>query len=87
MKQHAGLKISMDGTGRWVDNVFIERLWWSLKYEDVYLRIYETPRDVERGAGKWLRIYNADRPHSSLDDATPDEVYFAEVEQKEEVVA
>lgn len=87
MKQHAGLKISMDGTGRWVDNVFIERLWWSLKYEDVYLRSYETPRDVERGTGKWLRIYNADRPHSSLDDATPDEVYFAGVEQKEEVVA
>jgi putative transposase len=87
MKKHSGLKISMDGTGRWVDNVFIERLWWSLKYEDVYLRSYETPRDVERGVNEWFRIYNAERPHSSLDDATPNEVYFAEVEQKDEAVS
>jgi putative transposase len=76
MKQHKGMKISMDGKGRWVDNVFIERLWWSLKYEDVYLRSYETPREVERGVGRWLGTYNANRPHSALEDGTPDEVYF-----------
>lgn len=77
MKQQAGMKISMDGTGRWVDNVFIERLWWSIKYEDVYLRSYETPREVERGVRRWFGNYNADRPHSALEDATPDEAYFA----------
>jgi len=77
MKEQTGMKISMDGKGRWVDNVFIERLWWSLKYEDVYLRSYETPREVERGVTEWLHTYNADRPHSALEDATPDEVYFA----------
>ena len=76
VKRH-GIQISMDGKGRWVDNVVIERLWWSLKYEDVYLRSYETPRAVERGAGEWFRQYNGQRPHSALKDATPDEVYFA----------
>ncbi len=77
LKSHRDLKISMDGKGRWVDNVFIERLWWSLKYEDVYLRSYETPRAVGQGVKAWFHAYNANRPHSSLDDATPDEVYFA----------
>ena len=76
MKQHQGLKISMDGKGRWIDNVFIERLWWSLKYEDVYLRSYETPRAVERGIAEWFYAYNAERPHSALKDETPDETYF-----------
>lgn len=75
MKRHEGLKISMDGKGRWVDNVFIERLWRSMKYEDVYLRCYETPREVEIGLGRWLNRYNHDRPHSSLNDYTPQEVY------------
>lgn len=75
MKSHEGLKISMDGKGRWIDNVFIERLWRSLKYEDVYLRCYQTPREVEVGIGKWISRYNHDRPHSSLNDWTPYEVY------------
>jgi putative transposase len=75
VKQHR-VKISMDGKGCWVDNVFIERLWWSLKYEDVYLRCYETPKAVERGVAKWFASYNAQRPHSALMDATPDEAYF-----------
>ncbi len=75
MKCHKGLKISMDGKGRWVDNVVIERLWWSLKYEDVYLRSYQTPQEVERGVAAWLSSYNSRRPHSSLDDATPEEAY------------
>ncbi len=87
MKQHEGLKISMDGKGRWIDNVFIERLWWSLKYEDIYLRSYDTPRDVEGGVTKWFHTYNADRPHSALEDATPDEAYFALETQSETVAA
>lgn len=76
MKSHKNLKISMDGKGRWVDNVFIERLWWSLKYEDIYLRSYSTPREVEIGVTKWFEKFNQRRPHSSLEDATPDEVYY-----------
>ena len=84
MKAHEHLKISMDGKGRWVDNVFIERLWWSLKYEDVYLRSYDTPRAVEAGVSKWFRTYNAERPHSSLkDDATPDKAYSEESREGE----
>lgn len=83
LKQHEGLKISMDGKGRWVDNVVIERLWWSLKYEDVYLRSYETPRAVERGVAAWFDVYNAERPHSSLMDATPDEAYFGLPERQQ----
>jgi putative transposase len=82
MKKHEGLKISMDGKGRWVDNVFIERLWWSLKYEDVYLKSYETPRDVGRGVGVWIGTYNTERPHSSIEDRTPDEAYFGSEEPK-----
>lgn len=75
MTSHEGLRISMDGKGRWLDNVFVERLWWSMKYEDVYLRSYETPRDVARGLEAWLRKFNERRPHSSLEDRTPLEAY------------
>ena len=78
MEQHAGLRISMDGKGRWVDNVFIERLWWSLKYEDIYLRAYESPRELERGIGRWFDRYNSYRPHSALDGLTPDRHYAGE---------
>lgn len=81
MEQHEGLRISMDGKGRWVDNVFIERLWWSLKYEDVYLRAYDTPRDLECGVGAWLDRYNSYRPHAALDGLTPNQSYAGE--QKE----
>lgn len=87
MKKHKDMKISMDGTGRWVDNVFIERLWWSLKYEDIYLRSYARPRDVEIGAGAWFSRYNAERPHSTIGDATPDEAYYAREGKSEEVAA
>ena len=65
----------MDGKGCWVDNVFIERLWRSLKYECIYLHVFETGSEVRRGINKWMQHYNYDRPHSSLDGATPDEVY------------
>lgn len=66
-----GIKISMDGKGRWMDNVFIERVWRSVKYEDIYIRCYETVLDLERGMGAWFDKYNNWRPHSSLGQATP----------------
>jgi len=71
LNQHEGLQISMDGKGRWIDNVFIERLWWSVKYEDVYLKSYATPREVERGVSKWFEKYNGYRPHSAHGGKTP----------------
>jgi putative transposase len=71
----ANVRISMDGRGRWMDNVMIERLWRSLKYECVYLRAFETGSEARAGIGQWIGYYNANRPHSSLDGMTPDEVY------------
>jgi putative transposase len=72
----AGVKISMDSKGRWMDNVMIERLWRSLKYECVYLHAFETGSEARKGIGKWIRRYNEERPHSSLDDRTPYEAYW-----------
>jgi putative transposase len=72
----AGIRISMDGKGRWMDNVFIERLWRSLKYECVYLREFATGHDAHREIGIWLDYYNTERPHSSLLDMTPIETYL-----------
>lgn len=69
-------RISMDGKGRWMDNVFIERLWRSLKYEEVYLKAYETPRDARSGISDWFRFYNQERFHQGLNDMKPDEVYY-----------
>ena len=71
----AGIHISMDGKGRWMDNVFIERLWRSLKYEQVYLAEYATASDARAGIGWWIDVYNERRPHSSLVDRTPNEAY------------
>ena len=71
----AGVRISMDGKGRWMDNVFIERLWRSLKYECVYLQAFETGSQVRAGIGQWIDYYNASRPHSLFGGRTPDEVY------------
>jgi len=71
----AGVKISMDGTGRWMDNVFIERLWRSLKYECVYLQAFETGSQARTGIGGWIDYYNTSRPHSVFDGRTPEEVY------------
>ena len=78
LKDH-GVAISMDGKGRWVDNVFVERLWRSVKYEDVYLRAYETPRELRAGLARYFTFYNARRRHSALDRRTPDAVYYAQV--------
>jgi putative transposase len=72
-----GIAISMDGKGRWVDNVFVERLWRSVKYEEVYLHAYESPRDVNAALTRYFAFYNARRPHQALDQRTPDAVYFA----------
>jgi putative transposase len=69
------IKISMDGKGRWMDNVFIERLWRSLKYECVYLHDYQTGSEAREGIGRWIEFYNHERPHSSLGDSTPMEMY------------
>jgi putative transposase len=72
-----GIRISMDGKGRWVDNVFVERLWRSLKYEEIYLRAYGSIAEANRGIGRYFGFYNRVRPHQSLNNrATPDEIYF-----------
>lgn len=74
--KNAGVEISMDGRGRWRDNIVVERLWRSLKYESVYLNAYETGSECRKGIGSWIELYNRRRPHSSLDDRTPDETYW-----------
>jgi putative transposase len=71
----AGIRISMDGRGRWMDNVFIERLWRSVKYECIYLNAFETGSEARAGLRRWIGYYNVDRPHSALGSRTPDEAY------------
>jgi putative transposase len=71
----AGVRISMDGRGRWMDNVFIERLWRSLKYECVYLYAFETGSELRAGLAKWIGYYNTRRPHTALAGQTPEEAY------------
>ncbi len=78
----AGIRISMDGRGRWMDNVFIERLWRSLKYECVFLNAFETGSEARTGIGRWISYYNADRPHSALGGRTPDEVYATQANEE-----
>jgi putative transposase len=70
------IAISMDGKGAWRDNVFVERLWRSVKYEEVYLRAYDGVGEARASIGRYLDFYNRRRPHSSLDGATPDQAYF-----------
>lgn len=70
------IKISMDGKGAWRDNVFVERLWRTIKYEEVYLRAYVSVSQARAGIGRYLTFYNSRRPHSSLDGKTPDQAYF-----------
>jgi putative transposase len=70
------IAISMDGKGAWRDNVFVERLWRSIKYEEVYLRAYDTVAEARASIGRYLTFYNGRRPHSSLDRRTPDQAYF-----------
>ena len=71
-----GIAISMDGQGAWRDNVFVERLWRSVKYEEVNLRAYDNVSEARASIGRYLDFYNGRRPHQSLDDASPDQAYF-----------
>jgi putative transposase len=75
LTQH-GIQISMDGKGCWRDNVFVERLWKSIKYEEVYLHAYETAGAAHQGLARYLTFYNQTRPHQALDGQTPDQVYY-----------
>jgi putative transposase len=70
------IAISMDGRGAWRDNVFVERLWRSVKYEEVYLRAYDSVGEASASIGRYLEFYNRKRPHSSFDARTPDRAYF-----------
>ena len=77
----AEIAISMDGKGAWRDNVFVERLWRTIKYEEIYLKAYDTVTAARASIGRYLGFYNARRPHSSLDRRTPDEAYFTRLPQ------
>lgn len=79
--QKHDIKISMDGKGAWRDNVFVERIWRSVKYEEVYLRAYDSVSEARERLGKYLDWYNRRRPHSSLDGRTPDQAYFEQQSQ------
>jgi putative transposase len=75
------IAISMDGKGAWRDNVFVERLWRSIKYEEVYLRAYDSVAEARTSIGRYLAFYNGRRPHASLDRRTPDQAYFTPLPQ------
>lgn len=75
-----GIRISMDGKGSWRDNVFVERLWRSVKYEEVYLHAYQSVADSRAGFGRYFAFYNARRSHTALDRQTPDHIYFKSLE-------
>lgn len=75
--QRHGIRISMDGKGAWRDNVFVERLWRSIKYEEIYLKAYDSVRAARCGIGQYLEFYNSQRPHQTHHQGTPDEAYFA----------
>jgi putative transposase len=73
-----GIQVSMDGKGRYLDNIFVERLWRSVKYEEVYLKAYQTVAEARAGIGSYLEFYNQQRPHQALDYRTPAEVYLSQ---------
>ena len=81
LKAHE-IRISMDGKGRWVDNVFVERLWRSVKYEEVYLKAYDDIKSAKASLGKYFEFYNTERRHQSLARQTPDQVYYENVTRK-----
>jgi putative transposase len=82
VQQH-GIQLSMDGKGAWRDNLFVERLWKSVKYEEVYLHAYDSVIEAQRGLARYFTFYNQGRPHTALDGQTPDMVYFAAQPQRE----
>ena len=79
----AGVGVSMDGKGRWTDTVVVERLWRSVKYEDIDLHAYATMRELKAALARYFDFYNALRPHRSREDRTPDEVYFGSGNMKQ----
>jgi len=81
LKEH-GIQISMDGKGCWRDNVFVERLWRSIKYEEVYLHAYDSVSEAKTRLGTYIGFYNTRRPHQSLDGQTPDKIYFNNLPQE-----
>ena len=81
LKNHR-IDISMDGKGRWLDNAFIERLWWSVKYQDVYLKAYSSIAEARKGLSIYFDFYNSGRRHQSLDRRTPDDVYWSTLPQQ-----
>jgi putative transposase len=76
------IRISMDGKGRWIDNVFVERLWRSVKYEEVFLKAYDDIRSARKSLGVYFDFYNMERRHQSLDRQTPNQVYYENVTRK-----
>ncbi len=82
VQQH-GIALSMDGKGAWRDNLFVERLWKSVKYEEVYLHAYDTVAEAQNGLARYFTFYNSGRPHAALDGRTPDMVYFGVPLQRE----
>ena len=76
--QERSIQVSMDGKGCWRDNVFVERLWKSVKYEEIYLHGYNTVSDARQALTRYFNFYNRRRPHSTLDDQTPDTAYFTQ---------
>ena len=83
MLSDTGIKISMDGKGRFMDNIFIERLWRSLKYECVYLHAWSGGKDAKAGIGKWIEFYNQRRPHTVHNGLTPDVAYWTNRQEQE----
>jgi putative transposase len=82
VQQH-GIRLSMDGKGAWRDNLFVERLWKSVKYEEVYLHAYDSVAEAQQGLARYFTFYNGGRPHTALDGRTPDMVYFGVPLQRE----
>jgi putative transposase len=83
MVQQHGIQLSMDGKGAWRDNLFVERLWKSVKYEEVYLHAYASASEAQQGLARYFTFYNSGRPHVALDGRTPDMVYFGVPLQRE----
>jgi len=83
----AGVEISMDGRGSWRDNIYVERFWRTLKYEDIYLKAYDTVRELKKGLARYFRFYNSLRFHQNLDYRTPDQMYESFRSEKEQAVA
>ena len=81
-----GVAVSMDGRGAWTDNVFIERLWRSVKYDEVYLKAYESIAEAKRGIGNYFELYNTRKRHQGLDNRTPDAVYWATLPEVKEAM-